>query len=318
MSDDRESGGGFDPDWLALAMTLRPRPPAGQRGDLRLTVETIPRGEPFVVVSLRNAIFSGQRPASCELDWPVEIRSLSYEGGQWMRDDPQEVWQMHGPLEELRAMDEPRLLVGGLGLGVFSHLADAMAGAIVTTVERDDRVIDLVAAWSTREVLRADIRAVAQTLEPDEYNAAFLDTWQSTGEHCWCHEVVPLRRRLADKIEHLWCWQEQEMAGQIRLNGFRAMCVPVQSIPPGSPHYRVLRQAAERAGVAPAAAMPRGMKQRWAWVQDRAAELAQEPEAAGIMERLLSEPGSAAWEAEFGELWDRAAREDAKRGGTAH
>jgi hypothetical protein len=226
-----------------------------------------------------------------------------------MSDSPQEVWQMHDPLERLREMDEPELLVGGLGLGVFSHLAAEYAGAITTTIERDPRVIRAVGRHvAARCLVLGDIYEYAREVQPGEFNAAFLDTWQSTGEHCWVTEVVPLRRLLAQKIPEIWCWNEPEMHGQIRLSAGRAMCVPLTSIPESSVHWRVLREAAERAGlVDPLAAMPRDSNARQMWTYDAAARLLQDPRAHGLIERLLCEPGSPAWEAEFGASWDAAA-----------
>lgn len=295
-----------DSDWLGHRMIERPVTPPFEDNGVKLTIEKIDAHKPHRVISLRNALFMGQPPTTCSFDVPLWVRHLGYEGGEWMADSAQEVWQMHEPLEGLREMDEPSVLVGGLGLGVFSHLADCYSGAIVTTVERDARIIKWVAPHTTRRVLHADIYEAARDIEPDEYDAAFLDTWQRTGEYAWIREVVPLRRLIGDKIpaERVWCWNEEEMTGQIRLSGPRAMCVPMQSIPPSSVHWAVLRMKAEQVGIAPE--IDYSGPERMERVMQASAELWQDPVAHSLLEKFLSHAGSPEWEAEFGQLWDDA------------
>jgi hypothetical protein len=293
----------FDSDWLANRLVQRPRTPVYDKDGLVITISKVPAGKPHCVISMRNAIFSGQRPTNISFDADVEIRSLQYEGGEWMTDTPQEIWQMYTALEELTQMHEPELLVGGLGLGVFSHLAAEYAGAIVTTVERDERIINAVSPWSARKVVKDDIYKFADKVEVGEYDAAFLDTWQRTGEYCWITEVVPLRRKLAPKIAKIWCWQEDEMIGQIRLNGTRVMCIPIDRIPASSIHYRVLRYAAEQTGLVdnePVVDEEASMMN----MLEKAGELEGNQAIRGIIDRFLTNAGSPAWEAEFGQTWD--------------
>lgn len=299
-----------DTQWLGQRMLERPKTPPMKRGGLEIRVRTIPAGDGHLVVSLRNAIFMGQAPTTVAFDADLEVRHLNYEGGEWMADTCQEVWQMAEPLQALAEMDEPELLVGGLGLGVFSHLADTYAGAIVTTVERDQRIIDAVAPYAARSVHQGDIYEHCRDYASD-YTAAFLDTWQMTGEHAWVREVVPLRRIIGDQIpaENIWCWNEDEMQGQIKLSGPRAMCVPLQTIPPSSVHWRVLRAKAEQIGIAPTVDV--SGKDRAQRVLDAGNELWENPTAHGLIERFLRHAGSAEWEAEFGQLWDAAEAEAA-------
>lgn len=301
-----------DTQWLADRMLQRPTTPPFEDGGVKLTIEKIPAGTPHQVVSLRNAIFMGQKPTSVAFDVPFWIRHLGYEGGEWMADSCQEIWQMHEPLERLREMDEPELLVGGLGLGVFSHLADQYAGAIVTTIERDERIIKWVAPHTARLVLRGDIYEHARQIKDDDYDAAFLDTWQRTGEYAWIREVVPLRRLLAGKIpaENIWCWNEDEMTGQVRLSGLRAMCVPLQNLPASSTHWRVLRAKAEQVGIAPT--VDYSGDDRMHRVLEAADQLHRDPVAFQILEKLLRHAGSPEWEAEYGQLWDAAEAEAAE------
>lgn len=282
-------------EWLARRLLERPHTPAYDNDGLRIQISTIRAGNPHCVVSMRNSLFSGQQPTNVAFDIDIDIRSLRYEGGVWMTDSPQEIWQMYQALEKLAKMHEPRLLIGGLGLGVFSHLSTEYAGAIATTVERDERIINAVAPWSARNVVKADIYEFADEVEVGEYDAAFLDTWQSTGEYCWTTEVVPLRRKLAKKIKKVWCWQEEEMIGQVAMTGLQVMCMPLDRLPSTSVHQLVLRQKAEQAGI----------------VDDsedfykNVARLAENQIARGILDRFLKNVGSRAWEAEFGQAWDQ-------------
>jgi len=294
----------FDGKWLANRILQRPRPPAGSYDGVDLTVEIVPAGQPHCVISMRNAIFCGESPVNIAFDEDVEIRSLRYEGGEWMTDTPQEVWQMRGALERIRKLDGPELLVGGLGLGVFSHLAAEYAGAIVTTVERDERIIKAVAPWSTRNVVHDDIYKFADEVKAGEYRIAFMDTWQSTGEHCWVTEVVPLRRKLAKTIPEVLCWQEMEMSGQIRNSGLHAMCYQDSKMPASNVHWRVLRQTAEKMGVAYDLKQSASHLEQLQQTIEEAARLASSAVATGILERFLLTPGSSVWEEEFGQAWD--------------
>jgi hypothetical protein len=312
MAKHKRSVHSFDTNWLAERLLQRPCTPAFEQDGLTLKIETIPAGVPHCVVSMRNALFCGQHPINVSFDADVEIRHLRYEAGEWMSDSPQEIWQMREALEELLSMDvgmahEPELLVGGLGLGVFSHLASEYAGAIVTTVERDERIIRAVAPWATRKVIQDDIYQFADKIEIGEYDAAFLDTWQRTGEYCWITEVVPLRRKLVSKIKKLWCWQEAEMVGQIRMNGMRTMCIPLESFSPHDIHYRVLRYAAEQAGLV---SNSHDDSDELTKLLEQASELEDCGVARDLLNRFLINAGSPVWEAEFGQIWDRFVAEN--------
>lgn len=286
--------------WLRDMLALRPQTPSTSKDDLRIEVDTVAAGETHCVVALRGAIFTGTQPLTVSFDDDVDIRTMSYEGGVWMTDSIQELWQMRYMLRLLRTMTNPRLLVGGLGLGVFSRLAARYAGAHVTTVERDERIIHMVAPYTNGTVIHADIFDYARRVEPNRFNIAFLDTWQSTGEMAWTQEVVPLRRLLAPKVDLIHCWQEGEMAGQVRLNAFtQSTLVDTEKYgiksPLLGPQYQVIQKAAVREGFMqpdgcfipdylPGGLLDEGFKQ--------------------MVDRFLKSPGSSSWEAEFGDLWD--------------
>jgi len=295
----------IDFEWLRDMMNQRPDVPAGERDGISIVVDTLPAGKKTTVVSMRNALLRGEPVTDMSFECDHAIRALrDVDHGEWFRDDPQEVWQMYDALEAIADMDDPSVLVGGLGLGTFSRLADVYAGGIVTTVERDERIVELVAKYATRRVIVADIYNFVREIGPDEYDIAFLDTWQMTGEQCWVDEVVPLRRLIGGKIPEIHCWNEREMFGQIGLGIFRAISIPLDNLPKMSIHYRVVRRAAERAGIAPDEPLPSDETKRMFAIMERAEQMVANPVALSMVRRFVNDVGLDDWEAEFGGFWD--------------
>ena len=253
---DALSGKGkkVDPDWLATAMRMRPATPEGTSGKISIVATLEPAGKSLTVVSFRNAIFMGQQATNMTFQEPLIYRALKSEKhGTWMTDSCQEVYQCRDAIEALP--NGASLLVGGLGLGVYTELALRMANPRrVVTVEREPDVIKLVAPFvgirdSRSEVEQEDIYKFAAKLGRGDFDFAMLDTWQSTGEYCWAHEVVPLRRLARPKIRTVWCWNEEEMWGQIEMAAFRKILQQREEISHCDLHMQVLRAAAERDGL---------------------------------------------------------------------
>lgn len=289
-------------EWLVDRLSQRPLTPAGEYDGVAIKINTVPAGKKHCIVSLRNAIFTGQRPLEMSFDSDVDIRHLSYEGGEWMADTPQEIWQMYHPLESIHSSD--KVLVGGLGLGVFSHLVAEYVGADVTTVEKDQRILSAVGPWISGITVHDDIYQFADKVREGEFDLAFLDTWQSTGEHCWMTEVVPLRRKLGDKIPTIMCWQEDEMGGQIRLGALHQLAVPDHRQVPSNLHYRVLRRVADKLGITTNKRLPRDSVKSMNAIMAVSAEISGIPETNDLIDRFLDNPGSPDWEEEFGGHWD--------------
>jgi len=205
-----------DTDRLVELIQLRPETPDGESNSVKITHDIVDQGTPLEVVSMRNAILMGMQPLRAVFDDDIKIRRLSYEGGTWMTDSPQEVSQMIEPLDELYG----DVLVGGLGLGVFTHLLSLQDDVSeVTTVERDQNIIDLVDKHIvTDEIVCNDLFEFLKNTPDGRYESGFFDIWQPTGEMVWANYVVPLRRLARDCVTDLWCWNEIEMEGQIRMN----------------------------------------------------------------------------------------------------
>lgn len=193
-----------------------PQVPEGTKGEYAVTHEHIPAGQSLPVVSMRNAFLMNQVPASIKFQHDWVVRRLKHNDGVWMSDLPQEVYQMREPLAQAYG----RVLIGGLGLGVVSHLMMQQQKVDwVTTCELQPDVIALVNPYISNRgvVICADLfEYVAEHIGTFDY--AFFDIWAGTGETTWKDYVVQLRRLCRNKINQrdVTCWNEEEMKGQLR------------------------------------------------------------------------------------------------------
>lgn len=296
---------------LAYLLSRRPEHPVGGWGDVHIEHEVVPAGSPITVVSMRNAIFMGSRPASIKFDSPFTIRHLvSKEYGKWMSDSPQEVWQM---IELLRKM-HGRVLVGGLGLGVFPHLlctanvryADVHS---VSVVERSKDVQNLITPHIDPLMFHYNYDLfdyLKNYFDRDQYDSAFFDIWQATGEMAWAEYIVPLRRLCRGKIKQrdILCWNEEEMTGQLRRGLPHYAVVDEQSIGTGGmPYMECFRTVCRETGVKPTIT-----REHFQNALLGVFELQHESEKHPVINRLLQtylEPGTSRWEKVFGETWDK-------------
>lgn len=284
----------------ARLMRYRPETPAVKVCSNGRAVEVkhriVPAGEAMTVVSQRNALFLGL--PYCKLTCPhdVLLRELvDTEHGSWMSDCPQEVAQMIEPLNRARG----NILVGGLGLGVYPWLAARRRNVkSITVVERDPLIIAAVAdgirtrygkarATEKIRIKEGDIYEYAKAVHPRDFDYAFLDTWQSTGEWAWVNEVVPLRRALARKIPVIDCWQEREMQGQFRLHV--NLWLRTGQIP----------DPKKREGFV-------GARHEWVYLM-AGQQQKTGPGGLRFLDLFLTQVGSHEWERVFGALWDEAA-----------
>ncbi len=299
-------------NWLARAVRLRPKTPAGKSGDVAVVCRKVRAGETHCVVSARNAFMTGEQPLNVAFDEPVVVRSLEQKShGCWMRDDPQEIWQMHESLVTVHG----RVLVGGLGLGVWSRLAANLSAAkSLLVVEINPHVIDLVWPSTVRsepserlkyELRNGDVAQVLGETNKGEYDCAFLDTWQGTGEYCWQSEVVPLRRLARRVIPSVRCWAESEMITQVRESSLRALLVdcPHHGVP-----QRVLVSVANAAGLRPDKLFsPVALQEHFLeWMSACEALKSSPSKLRSLIDRFFVDVGSPCWEKEFGDAWDAA------------
>lgn len=315
---EKEGPNEVDGDWLSEAIGCRRNVPAGESGDHKIVHKTVKKGESVTVVSLRDMMMTGCKSANMAFDRKSVIRELVYEGGTWMTDSPQEIWQMKEALDGIWDSVSDvggKVLIGGLGLGCFQTMLDRMApeGGLpdeVTTIEISKDVVDLV--WrhvaGHRKLLVGDVYKIAKKIKPGEYDVAFMDTWQMTGEWCWIKEVVPLRRLLRQKVQRLFCWVEGHMACQIRRSCLRGMCLPLSNTEGQMsllPCW-IARQAALNDGAdVPEFDMKASMADAQLAGMQREVPGGTSDEELGVLWRMTTDVGSKVWEDEFGELWDK-------------
>lgn len=211
-------------DWLARAMRFRPALHGGKFGSVAIREERLRAGVPVEVVSVRNGVMTDEKPFAARFNEDLIVRSLEDADGVWMRDDPQEIWQMHESVVGVRG----RVLVGGLGLGVWTRIAANMSKARrFVVVEKNSDVCSAAweptstqsGAWESKAVLSlvlGDIADVLSSIGRREFDSCYLDTWRGTGVATWVEEVAPLRRLAGSKIGRVFCWAEQEMLWQVR------------------------------------------------------------------------------------------------------
>lgn len=197
--------------------------PEQRKGDVQITHKKIPKGSRVEIISMRNALFDGRHASFTFADKDYYMHELSYANGVWMTDSLQEIEQMKRELADMKG----RVLIGGLGLGVMlQYLPWRIKSA--TVIERDARIIEMIAPHTMDprrdEIINADIFDFVRTVERNQFDYAFLDVWQLTGEHTLLTHVIPLRLMLDELIpqKNIRCWGEREMWGQVRhgLTGF--------------------------------------------------------------------------------------------------
>lgn len=292
-------------NWKELEWMIcrRPHTPKGRSGKIKLTVETMPPFQVLPMVSMRNALLMGQSSANASFKEPLEIRHLhEKEHGEWMSDSPQEVWQMRDPVFRAKGT----VLVGGLGLGVVSHLIAQREVGPVITVERNPSVINLVKTHVLSLTVCADLFTYLGECHPNAFDFGFFDIWQSTGEASWVQYVVPLRRLARGKIRRVMCWNEKEMKGQL----YRVLPEVAAIDPDHVPfngfqgYYDVFRQVAQRRKII-SPVNPDNHNGLNTAILKAWQEAAENKELAELI-NLYLRPGTAAWERTFGDLWDKA------------
>ncbi len=218
---------GFDPDfddttwtddWLTVPIALPPpaRHPSGYRLERRLLRDVEVFGRAY------------RLPASfdCRI-------LLDPTGRLWMSNTPQEHIMMYNNARRTRG----RVLVGGLGLGLYPQYAEAIGAARrFVVVEQSAVVADLVAP-TVRAALSApvdlvlgDVEAALAEEPANTYDTVFLDTWATLDA-----ASLPAVNRLRDlAARHL------ATGGRVLLWGYGWMvrlfedaCRDLLALPPG-------------------------------------------------------------------------------------
>lgn len=205
-----------------LAYFTALRIPEHKIGKWKIKHEVRKAGMEMTVYSMRDALFQG-RKASCTILGEDVIEHNLYEGGQrWMSDSPQETVQMDECVKPCKG----KVLVGGLGLG-YTVIALQRKRTLVkkiVVVEKSKAVIDLVWPHLPKErvqMVHGDLfKYLRESKKKRRFDWAIYDIWAPTGERVLTSHIRPLRSLSQDVVpdNHITCWGEETMLGQVRFN----------------------------------------------------------------------------------------------------
>jgi len=209
-----------------VAQFLPFRLPTGRSGRFEITTKFHSAGSILEVVSFKNSVFMGMKPARVRLmDDTISHHLFEDKVGTWMTSLPQEVEQVTRQIAKAKG----RVLLGGLGLGLaVGILVKNENVKNITVVEKSGDVIKLVnrhlpTLFGQRYtmVFEDDIKGFLRYARRfrKKYDFAYYDTWQLTGEHNMDKWVLPLRKLSIGVVEqeNIQCWNETEMKGKVAM-----------------------------------------------------------------------------------------------------
>lgn len=179
------------------------------------------KGTTFDVVSVREAILTGQKPQKVTFPEPVTIHQLfGRDGGLWVADVPTEIRQHREAVA--RMMPHGKVLVGGLGLGIAAALlAQDPHVESVDVVEISPEIAELCDPHNPKVTLHVtDLQSFLRKQDYWPWSGAFIDLWRATSEDTWWGQVLPLRRLIGAKFglvhaASVLYWAEDIMLGQV-------------------------------------------------------------------------------------------------------
>ena len=197
--------------------------PEGKAGKFSIKHKVTPAMEEITVVSMRTALFAGQKPMVIKYDSPMTYTYLCEPDGVWMSDTPPEQIQH----KEVAKKCSGRILVGGLGLGlVATMLAKKKSVTSIVVIEKEKDVIDLV--WKhldlkgKGEIIHQDLfDYLKQDMNKEHFDYCYFDIWSPDSERVLYEYVIPLRKlalKYVDSVSRIICWQEDIMRGQLLTN----------------------------------------------------------------------------------------------------
>jgi len=209
----------LSPDFMEqLRMPQLPFLREGVVGDYSIKVEIIPAGEKVTVVSQRNWLMMGYVPFKVIFDKPRLVFKLFRKGhGLLMSDSPQEMFLQYDAYMNAKG----RVLVGGLGLGLFAAMAAKKESVTeVVVIEIDEDVMKLCQPKDRKiKVVQGDIwDFIRNTSEKFDY--AYIDIHYHTGCMEYIRTVLPMRKILSERFPNMPAdfWGEEEMKAQYNPN----------------------------------------------------------------------------------------------------
>lgn len=285
---------------ITRTLARRPQVPACKHNGITIKISTTSAGEQITVVSWRNAILMGMQPLQIRMDVPLLTRVLSDANGVWMTDSLQELWQAEQAVSKLRG----RVLIGGLGLGIATTFASYNPKvSSICTVEKDKNIVDLVQPHLATKCRNCHIDDLFLYLTHAAfgYDSAFFDIWRGTGEYTWKEYIVPLRRLCRNRIKKVFCWQEDEMLGQMRNALPIAACLGDMSM---VNYYQPLVEYVRQKNIA-RPELPDPKADNFAFLVAAHSSDPSEYPALWLAVEHYCRPGTDRWEKDFGDLWDR-------------
>ena len=184
-------------------------------GEYKLEKDIKPPASVMTVVSIRNQLMMGYRATTLKTDVPRIIHKLTKDEGRLlMSDSPQEMFLQYENYKQATG----RVLVGGLGLGMYANMIANKPGVTeVVVIEISKDVINLTEPSHPKiTVINADIWKYLKTTKDTKWDYIYIDIHYMTGAYEYMHTVLPMREILDKRFKGVKAgfWAEEEMKSQ--------------------------------------------------------------------------------------------------------
>ena len=188
-------------------------------GKFKIKVDIIDVGKKMTVVSKRNWILMGYKPFVVRYENPRPLYKLVRvkDDGLLMSDSPQEMFLQYDAYKEAKG----KVLVGGLGLGLYAHMiAEKKDVSEVVVIEIDSDIIKLCHPRHKKiRVLHDDIKKFIKGTK-EAFDFIYIDIHYSTGAYEYMKTVKPMKIILEKRFPGIKSifWGEEEMLSQYNPN----------------------------------------------------------------------------------------------------
>jgi len=184
-------------------------------GKYRIEIDIQLKGQPMTVVSWRNFLMMGYRPTQVIMPENRYVHKLIKDGqGLLMSDSPQEMFLQYEAYKAARG----RVLIGGLGLGMFTAMAAKKSEVTeIIVIEIEEDIIDLIEFEHPKvKIICDDIWRFLRTTADTKFDFIYIDIHYSTGCKEYINTVLPMRKILEKRFPNIpaMFWGEKEMEAQ--------------------------------------------------------------------------------------------------------
>lgn len=199
-------------DFMKLLEKSQIMLPQKKVGKYKIKIDVVPAGKEMTVVSKRNWLMMGYKSLKVTFDSPRLLFKLIKDGqGLLMSDSPQEMFLQYEAYKNAKG----RVLVGGLGLGLYANMVarkSDVTGVVVVEIDRD--VIKLCKPENEKiVVVHDDIWEFIRTTK-EKFDYAYVDIHYSTGCMEYMKTILPMReifrKRFPDMRVNFWGEEEME------------------------------------------------------------------------------------------------------------